>query len=272
MAAINAGKHVVVEKPFTVSAKEAVALAEAARSRNVVLSVFHNRRWDGNFLTVSQLVKEGKLGDVVTFQSAYDRYRPTPKTGWREHAAPGSGVLYDLGSHLIDQALTLFGGLPSAVHADVRTQRACSGAKVDDSFTIRLYYDDRPELNVLLTASCVARTPSPRFAVHGMGGSFVKHGIDPQEARLKTGDLPSSSPSDWGTEEHVHWGTLETEERKGKAPLETLPGAWQSFYAGVAAAVRGEGEPPVIAEQAVDCIRVIEAALQSSTTRTVVAL
>ncbi|HEV2867090.1 MAG TPA: oxidoreductase, partial [Allosphingosinicella sp.] len=180
-AALNAGKHVVVDKPFTLDLAQADSLIALARQRERLLTVFHNRRWDGDFLTVSELIAAGRLGEVRLFEAFWDRFRPNIKAGWREVPAEGAGLLNDLGPHLIDQALNLF-GLPEAVTGDVAAQRA--KAQVDDYFHLTLHYG---RLRVVLGASTLVAAPRPRFAVHGTNGSFVKYGVDPQEARIKTG-------------------------------------------------------------------------------------
>ncbi|HMK21920.1 MAG TPA: Gfo/Idh/MocA family oxidoreductase, partial [Terriglobales bacterium] len=173
--ALLAGKHVVVDKPFTVHSREADILIALARARGRVLSVFHNRRWDGDFLTVREILDRGLLGRVVEFESRYDRYRPKLKAGaWREQAVPGAGLLYDLGSHLIDQAVVLFGS-PMGVVADLRRQR--EGAAATDNFEVHLQY---PAVKVVLKAGSLVCEPSARFTLRGMDGSYIKYALDPQ--------------------------------------------------------------------------------------------
>ena len=178
-AALAAGKHVVVDKPFTVTLDEADALIALAREQHRVLTVFQNRRLDGDFLTIQKLLPT--LGEIFLFEANWDRFRPAIKQGWREIGEPGGGVLADLGSHLIDHALQLF-GLPNAVQADVIAQR--TEAKVDDYFDVTLHYG---RMRACLRCSTLTAEPRARFAVHGSGGSFVKFGIDVQEAQLKAG-------------------------------------------------------------------------------------
>jgi len=178
-AALEAGKHVVVDKPFTVTPGEADDLIQFATERERVLTVFHNRRWDGDFLTVRKVLPQ--LGEITLFEAHWDRFRPTIKPGWRELPEPGGGVLNDLGPHLIDQALLLF-GMPDAISADVTAQRA--EAEVDDYFDVTLHYGPR---RACLRCSTLVIEPRPRFAAHGSGGSFVKFGLDPQEEQLKSG-------------------------------------------------------------------------------------
>lgn len=257
--ALAAGKHVVVEKPFTVTSEEADRLTELAGERRRVLSVFHNRRWDGDFLTVRRLLDAGLLGRLSEFESRFDRFRDRPRPGaWREEEGPGSGLLYDLGPHLLDQALVLF-GRPRAVTADVRRQREF--ARADDSFEVRLDYDG---LKVTLGAGMLVRGPVTRFALRGARGSFVKHGLDPQEEALKQGRTPSEPG--WGEEPEEGWGTIDAEVGglRLKGRVETAAGRYQAFYENVAAAVRGRAELAVKPDEAADTIRLIELAFRSS--------
>ncbi len=175
--ALLAHKHVVVDKPFTITSEQAQQLIELARRQNTLISVFQNRRWDGDFQTVSQIVRQGCLGRLVEYESHFDRFRNyfSPERAWREEAGLGSGVLFDLGSHLIDQAQVLF-GLPQMLTADIRSQRDVG--KADDQFELVLHYDN---LKVTLKAGLLVREPGPRFALHGTAGSFVKYGVDPLE-------------------------------------------------------------------------------------------
>jgi scyllo-inositol 2-dehydrogenase (NADP+) len=251
-AALSAGRHVVVDKPFVVTSAEADELIELAEQQDRRLSVFHQRRWDNDFLTVQRCLRGGVLGRVSTYIARYDRFVPDP--GGRDQDQPGAGVLYDLGSHLIDQALHLF-GLPNTVLADVGAQRP--GAVVDDYFHLVLGY---AQLRVILHAGSLVRAPGPRFEVHGDAGSFVKHGLDGQIAALLAGKRPGDPG--WGTEDEDRYGTLTTDAGTGR--LASAPGAYESFYREMAAAIRGEGPVPVPAEEARDTIRVIECALLSS--------
>jgi scyllo-inositol 2-dehydrogenase (NADP+) len=260
--ALSAGKHVVVEKPFTNTSAEAKQLTELARSQNRIISAHHNRRWDGDFLTVRKILEGGLLGRLVEYESHFDRYRNEPRPGaWREEQGPGSGVLYDLGSHLIDQALVLF-GLPNEITADVRTQR--DFAKAADSFDLRLHYD---RLSVTLKATMLAREPGPRFTLHGTEGSFVKHGLDPQEDALRLGGSPASEG--WGEEPEEHWGIINTQAGGAhvRERVETLAGDYAAYYRNVADAIRGRAELMVKPEEAANTIRVIELALESSAMR-----
>jgi predicted dehydrogenase len=256
--ALLAGKHVVVDKPFTATSAEARELTTLAHERGRVLSVFQNRRWDGDFLTVRKLLVGGFVGRPVEFESHFDRFRSHLKPGaWRESAGEGNGILYDLGSHLVDQAVVLF-GLPAAVTADVRAQR--DGARVDDSFELILHY---VWLKVTLRATMLARLPGPRFVLHGTRGSFVKYGLDPQEDALKAGRTPDEAG--WGTEPRELWGKLDTELDKlhVEGRVETLPGRYQAYYRNVRDAILGRSELAVTAEEAADTIRILELARQS---------
>jgi scyllo-inositol 2-dehydrogenase (NADP+) len=256
--ALRAGRHVVVDKPFALStadADELIGLAEATDRR---LSVFHNRRWDSDFLTVRRCLEAGVLGDVSTFTSRYDRFRPVPKGSWKEQDVPGSGVLWDLGPHLVDQALQLF-GRPETVWADVGVQRP--GVEAVDYLHLALGYG---RLRVLLHAGMEVRDPGPRFEVHGDRGSFVKHGMDLQEQALRAGGRPGDPG--WGSEPPDRHGTLTGEvaglELRGR--LESVPGDYGAFYAAMAVAIRGDGPVPVPAAEARDVIMVIELALASA--------
>ncbi|NTV83115.1 MAG: Gfo/Idh/MocA family oxidoreductase, partial [Bacteroidales bacterium] len=193
-ALLMAGKHVVIEKPFTPSSAEADELISIAEKAGRKIFVFQNRRWDGDFKTVQQVVYNGYLGEILEYEAHFDRFAPgARRSAWRDEPLPAGGVLYDLGSHLIDQALVLF-GLPHAVFADIRWQRAES--KVDDYFEANLYYN---RLKVTLKASVFVKEQGPRYIIHGTKGSFIKYGIDPQEELLKEGLMPNSP--EWGKED-----------------------------------------------------------------------
>lgn len=262
-AALAAGKHVVVDKPFTLDAGEAealIALADAAKRK---LSVFHNRRWDSDFLTVRRLVDDGRLGEVAYYEAHFDRFRPEIKQGWRETEVPGAGLLYDLGAHLIDQALVLF-GMPRAVTADVARQRAA--ARADDYFHVVLDYGRR---RAVLHASVLVRDPGPRYLVHGDGGSFVKYGMDGQEAALREGRRPGGEG--WGEDDPALFGRF-TDVDGTVATIDSLPGRYTAFYEGIAASIRDGSPLPVEAREARDVIRVIEAAQLSARERRTVSL
>ncbi len=260
--AIKANKHVIVEKPFTLSVKESDDLISQARKKGTLLSVFHNRRWDGGFMTVKKIIEEGLLGRLVEYEAHFDRYRNyLQKESWKEQVSGQSGTIYNLGSHLIDQSLVLF-GLPEAVFADIRALR--TGAEVDDSFTLLMRY---PEIKVSLKVSYLVREPGPRFSLHGTDGSFLKWGDDPQEADLKSGKLPGIQG--WGKEPEEIWGILNTETSKlqYKGKYETIPGNYLEYYDDIYDAIINHREPLVTAQQGRDVIRVIEAAKESNQLR-----
>lgn len=265
--ALLADKHVVVDKPFTLSSAEAQELIDLASQRHKVVSAFQNRRWDGDFRTVSQIVKQGLLGRLVEYESHFDRFRNffSAERVWRETAGPGSGVLYDLGPHLIDQSLVLF-GLPRWITADIRSQRKAGTA--DDQFELILDYED---LKVTLKTGLLVRQPGPRFALHGTEGSFVKYGVDPQEEAMKNGRSPRELG--WGAEPAERWGTLDTQisDLHFQGKIETLPGCYPAYYENIYRAIRGEAELIVRPEQARDTIRIIELAMQSNAEKRTVA-
>jgi len=255
-----ADRDVVVDKPFALSSEEAAELIQLARARRRLLSVFQNRRWDGDFLTVRKLLDSERLGRVVMFESHYDRFRQLPRLhAWRESGAPGGGVLFDLGSHLVDQALVLF-GVPEAIWASVRMER--EGAKSDDAFDLCLQYPSNG-LSVWLRATCLARAPGARFTLNGTLGTFRKYGMDPQEALLLAGDKFSSRP--WGVEAADHWGTLTTDEGEPVSMLiPTEPGDYRGFYINIRDAMHGNATLEVTPLQAWRTLRVLEMALESS--------
>jgi scyllo-inositol 2-dehydrogenase (NADP+) len=247
--ALRAGKHVVVEKPFTLDSAEAARLGALARERGRCLAVFHNRRWDGDFLTVCQLVEQGRLGKLYSFESHFDRYRPQVKKRWKEEEGPGGGTLWDLGAHLVDQALQLF-GMPDSVSADLGKQRP--GAQAVDWFHLVLRYG---EMRVILRSGSVVHEPWPRFVLQGEADAYIKYGLDPQEEQLKAGLRPGMAG--WGAEPEERHGRL---SRSGSVP--TVPGAYEAFYRQLATAMAGEGPVPVTAESAGQVIQVLEAALR----------
>jgi predicted dehydrogenase len=262
-AALLAGRHVVIDKPFTVALDDARELVELARQHRRVLSVFHNRRWDGDFLTLRRLVADGALGRVVEMSSRHDRYRPEVRPRWREMAGPGAGLWFDLGPHLVDQALQLFGP-PLAITLERDLTR--DGALADDWFHASLRYD---RLHVHLHAGMLVAASAPRFAVHGTLGSFVKEGLDAQEDALKAGVRPTwPAQADWG----VDPGRAVRVTRAGDGsavvePVAMQAGAHMAYFAGVAAAIRGEAPNPVAPEEALAVMGLIERGLQSAAQR-----
>ena len=262
-AALAAGRHVVVDKPFTVTLDEARALCTQARERGRLLSVFHNRRWDGDFLTLRRLVADGALGRVVEMESRFERWRPEVRQRWREGAGPGAGIWLDLGPHLADQALQLF-GLPLGI----TLARECTrdGAVADDWFHATLRYD---RLQVHLQASMLAADAAPRFVVRGTGGSFVKHGLDAQEDALKAGARPTWPPAaDWGRDAGpASLVTRTGDEPAHEASVSLEAGTHMAYFAAVAAAIRGEGANPVPPEQALDVMTLIELGIASAAQR-----
>ncbi len=253
--ALLAGKHVIVEKPMVISEKEANELIQLAKEQNVKLSVYHNRRWDNDYLTVKQLIEQGKLGDVKMYEAHFDRYRPAVRDRWRENEGPGSGALYDLGSHLIDQALDLF-GMPDFVQGDVFGQR--DGARTDDYFHLVLGYGSR---RVILHSSAIVPSNGPRFQVHGTKATYIKYGIDGQEELLRSGKKPEDDT--WGADNPENYGKLTTGEGEEKQ-IKTLHGSYLTYYKKIADSLLRGSDLPVSAEEARDVIKVIEAAFESS--------
>jgi scyllo-inositol 2-dehydrogenase (NADP+) len=257
--ALKAGKHVVVEKPFTQQTSQGEALLNEARYRGKTLTVFQNRRWDGDFLTVQKIISQGVLGKVVEYEARFDRYRNSIQQGsWKESASSGSGTLYNLGSHLIDQALVLF-GFPEGVYANIHKRRA--GSEIDDFFSVQLMYPDK---SVTVKASYLAKQPGPRFLIHGTHGSFIKFGLDPQEDALKNGVLPGTEG--WGRESEELWGTLNFEKdgQKYNDKIETLPGNYPAFYDNLYDNIIHQKAIAVRPQEAIRVIEVIEAAAESA--------
>jgi predicted dehydrogenase len=254
-AALLAGKNVVVEKPFTITTEQALELIELSRKTGKTLSVFQNRRYVNHFLTIQKILREGLLGPIVDAEVHYDRYRPGPKpNAWREEDKPGAGIFYDLGAHLLDQALCLF-GFPTAITADIRRQRI--HAKATDYFDIWLDYG---LLKVTLKAGMLAREPGPRYIIHGLQGSYIKYDDDPQEALLKEGILPNTPH--WGEEPPERWGLLHTEVNGQviKERYPSLPGNYGLYYQHLAETLLQGTELREKPEQSYNTIRLIELA------------
>ncbi|KVR32009.1 oxidoreductase [Burkholderia ubonensis] len=252
---LDAGRHVVVDKPVTLTSDEALALARLANARSRVFAPFHNRRWDGDFLTVRRIVESGELGRITYVTSHFDRFRPQVRVRWREEAARGGGLLLDLGPHLIDQALALF-GLPDTVSATVKTRR--DNGSAPDFVHVQLGYPDK---DVALHASALSAIEPARFTLHGTRGSYQKFGLDTQEDQLKAGLTPDDVEFGGGNPPgvlRVLDGDVETER-----PVPTLDGQYAEFYRALAASIR-EGAPfPVSPQDAVDAMTIIELAAQS---------
>lgn len=263
-AALEAGKHVVVDKPFTVTLSQARELDALAKSLGRLLSVFHNRRWDSDFLTVKALLSEGTLGEITFFESHFDRFRPQVRNRWREQAGPGSGIWYDLAPHLLDQAVNLF-GLPVSMTVDLAQLRP--GAQTTDYFHAILSY---PQRRIVLHGTMVAAAESARYIIHGTRGSYVKFGLDPQEDRLKNGErLPQE---DWGYDMRDGVLTKVEGETLVEETLLTSPGNYPAYYAAVRDALNGTGENPVPASQAIQIMELIELGIESAKHRATLCL
>lgn len=263
-AALEAGKHVVVEKPFIHEYSEGEILIELARKKKKILTVFQSRRWEGDFLTLKKIIDNGFLGRLVTYEAHFDRFRNFIRDSWKEKAELKASTLYNLGSHLIDQALLLFGA-PEAVYADLRKQR--TGSMVDDLFDLNLYY---PGLKVTLKSSYLVREPGPRYMLHGTEGSYVKYGVDPQEEALINGHYPDEP--DWGKEPEDNWGILNTTINglHFRGPVETTPGCYQEFYKLLYEAIVNGKELAVNPEDSLMGIKIIRAAYESDERRSAI--
>jgi len=253
-----AGKDVVVDKPFTTTYQEALDLIELAKQHRHLLTVYQNLRSNGDFRTIRKLMEAQRLGRIALYEAHFDRYRLQIRPGaWREKLEPGSGVFFDLGVHLIDQAMALF-GRPTSITADIRIER--DGAVVDDAFDVILHY---PKMRALLRASMIAIAPDLRFLLRGEKAAFVKSGIDPQEEALKRGEIPRDDS--WGREARDKWGTLYCCEDEAVTPeiIPTLPGDYRLFYANVRDAILGEGSIDVTHAQMLDVMHALELAQQA---------
>jgi len=252
-AALRAGKHVVVDKPFTVTLAEARSLAEIARQHQRILSVFHNRRWDSEILAAKEILESGVLGEVSHYESHMDRYRPIVRQRWREEPGPGAGLWFDLGPHLIDQALYLF-GLPDSVNASFATLR--EGGLTDDWAHVQLNYK---RLRVVLHASLLVSGGGPRSALHGTHGSWAKFGADVQELQLMGGMLPGDPAFGYDASPGIVYDGATGTQTEVPSPR----GDQRGFYAAMRDAVRGEGAPPVSARDAVAVMAILEASFAS---------
>jgi predicted dehydrogenase len=253
---LQAGRNVLIDKPFTLTSDEATELIEEARKQGVLVTAYQNRRWDGDFVTLKEVLASGALGRVVSYESHFDRFRAAPRFEvWRESGGPGGGILFDLGPHLIDQATTLFGN-PESVWADVRIDR--ENGVVDDAFDVLLKFGG---VTALLRSTVTAATPGPRFVVHGSKGSFVKWGLDPQEDALKAG-AKFSDPG-FGEEPESEWGELHVAGEPVRK-LRTAAGDYRGIYANVRDAILGKAKLEVTPEQAWRTTRLIELVRESS--------
>jgi predicted dehydrogenase len=259
-ACLEAGRDVVVDKPFATTLEEAEELVALAKHLGRLITVYQNRRYDGDFQAIRRLVAEGTLGRIARFETNYDRFRPQLKTGaWRERRVPGAGILFDLAPHLIDHALALF-GIPEAVTADVRVER--DAAVVDDAFDVMLHYPHG--MRAVLRSTMLAAAQRPRFVLHGTRGAFVKQTFDPQEMNLRRGYIPESGA--WGEEPEEDWGVLTTVENDEvvRRSVPSASGDYRDYYANVRDAILGKAELAIQPEYALQVMRVLELAQLSS--------
>ena len=260
---VLAGRDVLVDKPFTTTLEESRELVALAKKTNRLLTAYQNRRFDGDFQTLAQIAGSGELGRIVSFEANYDRFRPQLKPGaWRERRGPGAGIFLDIGPHLIDYAMVLF-GMPDAITADIRIER--EGAEADDTFDMALHY--RSAVRVDLRSSILAAAPRPHLSLRGTRGSFVKHSVDPQELNLRYGKIPESGP--WGAEPEEKWGEL-TIARDGQLStrkVASLDSDYRVFYANLRDAMLGKAPLLVTPEWAMDIVRLMELARKSSAER-----
>ena len=259
IAALAQGKHVVVDKPFTVTVQEARQVIDAARGADRSVSVFQNRRWDADFLTLRRLIAECAQGEVAEFHSHFDRYRPVVADRWRERDQPGSGLWFDLGPHLLDQALQLF-GMPDALLADIAMQR--EGARSADYFHVQLRY---PTRRVVLHAGSLVPAHGLRFAVHGTRASYVKHGMDAQEDALRSGSSPGQTG--WGHDPQPGTLHIELQGETLKETVESIPGDYRQYYMAMRDAILRGGPAPVSTRDALQVMTMLEWAVESSVER-----
>jgi predicted dehydrogenase len=259
--ALNAGRHVVVDKPFTATTAQAVELARLAEAKGLLLSVFHNRRWDSTTRTALRLLDAGLLGTVRYASMHYDRFRPQPVERWKENADAGGGLWMDLGPHLLDEAMRYF-GQPLAIQADIGYVRP--GARADDSFHARLRYAGA--LRVDLHASMLGAVPRPRLVLQGTRGSYLKQGLDPQEADLKAGRRPGDGAA-WGVDPERGVAVVAQDGDLRTIAVPTENGAYPEFYLQIEAAIRGKGPNPVPPDEAIAVMRLLDAGRESSAQR-----
>ncbi len=252
---LDNNRHVVLEKPMATNSGEAQELVDLAKSKSLLLSVFQNRRWDGDFLSLKKIIEQKQLGSIRYFESHFDRFRPLVQKRWKEEPGPGSGIWFDLGSHLLDQAVCLFGE-PLSLTAKCLALR--ESAKTTDYFHVQLHYEN---LEVVLHSSCYSASPNMRFKLEGTQGSYVKYGLDPQENQLKAGMSPKDI--NFGKENIKEFGTLYRRESSSET-IETEAGAYRDYYQGIANALLRGAEPPVDCEGVVKIIKLLELAEKSS--------
>ncbi|QCK14242.1 oxidoreductase [Mangrovivirga cuniculi] len=255
--ALEAGKNVVIDKPMTVTSTQASELIEISKERKLLLSVYHNRRWDTDFLTLKKVISEKRLGTIHEAEITFNRFRDYLKDDWREKAVPGAGILYDLGPHLIDQALNLF-GMPTELYADIRKERP--EAIIEDSFLIVLYY---PRLKVILKAGMLASYAGPKILIQGSKGAYLKFGLDPQENLLKDGTKPQDLPDLWGKESYEK-SPLIINPDGSKQKIIAIPGDYRGYYSNIAHAINNKKDPEVTAFDGYNTIKIIETAFKSS--------
>jgi len=264
--ALEAGRDVLVDKPFTPTLPEAVELVQLAMDRKRVVTVYQNRRYDGDFAAIRKIAAAGTLGRIVAFETHYDRYRPNLKQGvWREQVGPGNGLWFDIGPHLVDHALTLFGE-PEAVTADIRIVR--DQAVTDDTFDVTLHYSSG--VRATLSSAILAAATRPRFMLHGTQGAFVKQSFDPQELTLRAGKIPARGA--WGREPKKNWGVLTTPDGDG-FKRQSIPGEpcdYRDFYRNLRDTLRGRAELVISPQCAINVMQILELARESSARRTTI--
>jgi len=259
-ASLVAGRDVVVDKPFATSYEEAADLVQFAQKSGRFLTVYQNRRYDGDFQAIRKLVADGTLGRIVRFETNYDRFRPNLKpNAWREQQVPGAGILFDIGPHLIDHAMVLF-GLPEAVTADIRVERESGLA--DDAFDIMFYYPN--SMRAVLSSNILAATQRPRFLLFGTKGAFLKQTFDPQEMNLRRGQIPKDAP--WGAEPEENWGllTLSDGTNTTQRRIPSATGDYRDYYANVRDVLLGEAQPAVTLPYALNVMRALELSRESN--------
>ena len=257
---LAAGRDVVVDKPFATSYEEAASLAQLAQKSGRLLTVYQNRRYDGDFQAIRELVAAGTLGRIVRFETNYDRFRPDLKpNAWREQQVAGAGIWFDIGPHLIDHAMVLF-GLPAAVTADIRTER--EGGKADDAFDVMFHYPH--SMRAVLSSNILAATQRTRFLLFGTKGAFLKQTFDPQEMNLRRGEIPKDGP--WGSEPEENWGLLTLSDRTNTTQRRVPSGTgdYRDYYANVRDVLLGKAELFVTLPHALDVMRALELARESS--------